>query len=84
MMMLPDKLVPISEAKGHLSELAERSHDRDVVLLRHGKPHAVMVGYDRYERLIEDFQDALDRLSIHERDHDTVSFDKVAEELGLD
>ncbi|MGH3502975.1 MAG: type II toxin-antitoxin system Phd/YefM family antitoxin, partial [Nocardioidaceae bacterium] len=64
---MDETLVPISEAKGKLSELVRESDSHDVLLLRHGRPAAVMLSHDRYEALIEKLQDAEDRLSVHER-----------------
>ncbi|MBI4192785.1 MAG: type II toxin-antitoxin system Phd/YefM family antitoxin [Betaproteobacteria bacterium] len=49
------KTLPISEVKARLPELvtgvAER--EEEVVVTRNGKPAAVLVGYDEYERLKE-------------------------------
>jgi len=78
------KLVPISEAKGRLSELVRDSDAADVLLLRHGRPAAVIVSMRRYEALLEEIEDLRDRLSIHEREGLTVELDKVLAELGED
>lgn len=78
-----EKFVPISEAKGRLAELVRESGDRDVLLMRHGRPAAVLMSYERHEALIEDLQDALDRLAVHERENVTISMDKLSAELGL-
>jgi antitoxin YefM len=55
------KTMPISEVKTRLPELvtgvAER--DEEIVVTRNGKPAAVLVNYDEYERL----KDTLDVLS---------------------
>lgn len=57
------KTLPISEVKARLPELvtgvAER--EEEIVVTRNGKPAAVLVGYDEYERLKE----TLDVLSDH-------------------
>lgn len=48
-------LVPFSEAKAHLSDLAdrvERTHDR-IVVTRHGRPSFVLVSPDDLESLEE-------------------------------
>lgn len=80
-----DRIVPISEAKNHLSELVRESAERDVMLLRHGRVTAVLVGAERYEALIEDYEDALDRLSIYETaDEPTVPLDEVTIVDGRD
>lgn len=77
-------IIGISEAKGRLAELVRDSDDHDVTLLRHGRPVAVLVSTPRYEALLERLEDALDRLSVHERDGVTMDFDKLTAELGLD
>ncbi|HEX9571798.1 MAG TPA: type II toxin-antitoxin system Phd/YefM family antitoxin [Burkholderiales bacterium] len=55
------KTLPISEVKARLSELvtgiAER--EEEVVVTRNGKPAAVLLNYDEYER----FKETLDVLS---------------------
>lgn len=77
-------LVPISEAKPKLAELAKMADEDDVVLLKHGRPHAILMSTRRHEALLEEIEDLKDRLSIHEREGLTMSLDKVLAELGLD
>jgi len=76
-------LVPISEAKGRLAELVRDSDEDDVMLLRHGRPAAVVISTRRYEALLDEIEDLRDRLSIHEREGLTVGLDAVIAELGL-
>lgn len=47
--------VPFSEAKAHLSELADRveSHRENIVVTRHGRPAFVLVNPDYLESLEE-------------------------------
>lgn len=49
------KTLPISEVKARLPELVTGVKDREeeVVVTRNGKPAAVLVNYDEYERLKE-------------------------------
>jgi len=49
------KTLPISEVKARLPELVTGVEDREeeVVVTRNGKPAAVLVNYDDYERLKE-------------------------------
>lgn len=77
------ELVPIGEAKARLCELVRASDAREIVLLRHGHPVAVMISYERYGDLIEREQDLLDRLAVHERDEMTMDFDKLSADLEL-
>jgi antitoxin StbD len=78
------QFIPISEAKPRLAEIVRDSDDEDVLLLRHGRPAAVVVSARRWDALNEEIEDLQDRLSIHERDGVTVDFDKVVSELGLE
>jgi antitoxin StbD len=77
------EMVPISEAKGRLSELVRDSDLDDVLLLRHGRVAAVMLSARRYDALMEELEDLRDRLSIHEREGVTLDFDKLRAELGI-
>jgi prevent-host-death family protein len=47
------KTLPISEVKTHLPELVSGVAEREeeIVVTRNGKPAAVLVNYDEYERL---------------------------------
>ena len=47
------KTLPISEVKTRLSELVAGVEEREaeIVVTRNGKPAAVLVNYDEYERL---------------------------------
>jgi antitoxin StbD len=76
-------LVPISEARAHLSQLVREATEADVVLMNHGRPAAVLVSAGRYESLLEELEDLRDRLSVHEREHVTMPFDKFVAELGI-
>ena len=55
------KTMPISEVKTRLPELVSGVVEREeeIVVTRNGKPAAVLVNYDEYERL----RDTLDALS---------------------
>lgn len=77
------ELVPISEAKGRLSEIIRDSDSEDVLLMRHSTPAAVVISARRYDALLEEVEDLKDRLSVHEREGVTMSQEKVAAELGL-
>jgi prevent-host-death family protein len=82
--MTNNTMIPISEAKGRLSELVRESDSRDVLLMRHGRPAAVVMSYARHEALLERLEDVLDRLSVHERSGLTMEYEKLATELALD
>lgn len=80
---MSDLLVPITEAKARLSEIVRESNDRNVLLMKHGRPGAVVMSAARYEALIEQIEDMSDRLSIYEREGVTIRLDKLTAELGL-
>jgi antitoxin StbD len=77
------QLVPISEARARLSQLVRQASDGEVVLMNHGRPAAVMISAERYDSLLEELEDLRDRLSVHEREHVTMPFDKFVAELGI-
>ncbi len=81
--MANDTHIPISEAKGRLSEIVRASDAHDVHLMRHGRPAAVVMSSPRHEALLERLEDALDRLSVHERDGVTVDYEKLVDEMKL-
>jgi antitoxin StbD len=79
---MPD-MVPISDARTHLAELVRESDDRNVLLLRHGRPAAVLMSARRHDALLEEIEDLRDRLSVHEREGLTIELDKLKAELNL-
>lgn len=75
----------ISEAKGKLSELVRDSDVEDVVLVRHGRPAAVMLSARRHAELMEMLDDLEDRLSVYESEGDvTIPLEKLRIELGIE
>ncbi len=76
-------LVPVSEARAQLSALIKNAVDHDITLMNHGRPAAMLLSAERYEALLEEIEDLKDRLSVHERDGVTVSFDNLMSELGI-
>lgn len=80
-------LVPLSEAKARLHELANAAADEEVVLLRHGRPVAVLVGHDAYQQLLDEIEDLRDQLSVVESERAPsdmrVPLAKARAELGL-
>lgn len=69
--------VPISEARANLSDLVTETTDNPVYLLRHGKPVAVLVDADKYERLIDRLEYLEDTLAALQAsaNPDTVPFE---------
>jgi antitoxin StbD len=84
-----DNLVPVTEAKARLPELVRLAgENRATVLLRHGRPAALLLGVAAYEALLEEIEDLQDRLSVYEsREHGVearMPFEKVLVELGIE
>lgn len=76
-----DMLIPVTEAKARLAEIVRECAHRDVLLLRHGRPAAVVLSADRYEALLDRLDDLEDRLAVHERTGVTVSLEALRAEL---
>ena len=48
-------MTPLTEARNRLSEIVDDviSTGSDFIITKHGRPAAVLVGYDEYEALLE-------------------------------
>jgi len=81
-------LVPLSEAKARFHELVRELSEREVLLLRHGRPVGVMMGYDAYHALLERLEELEDRLAVFEAREEgedaRTAWAKVKVEAGLD
>ena len=81
------KLVPITEAKAKLTELVRDAATEDVLLLRHGRPAAILVAPDRLDALHDQIEELEDRLSVFESlDHGPegrIPLEKLGVELGM-
>lgn len=77
------RYIPVSEAKAKLSEIVRESDSRDVMLMRHGRPAAVVMSHARFEDLLDRMEDMADRLSVYERENLTMDYDKLTAELGF-
>jgi prevent-host-death family protein len=51
---MDQELLPLSAAKTRLHEVIRDAEGRDVILLRHGRPVGVLLGYRRYLALLAD------------------------------
>lgn len=82
-----DNLVPVTEAKNRLHEIVRQAQDDNVVLLRHGRPVAVVISPAALESLLEELEDAKDRISVLESrlgaSDMRVPWEKVEVELDL-
>ncbi|AZZ47966.1 type II toxin-antitoxin system Phd/YefM family antitoxin [Rathayibacter rathayi] len=64
--------ITVTDARSILSEVIERSHTEAVILKRHGRPEAVVVSAEQYERML----DALEEVE------DVQAFDAAMAEKG--
>lgn len=84
---MDERIVPLSDAKVRLHELVRELAERRVVLVRHGRPAAVMLDFQSYEDLIARIEDLEDRLSVFEaRDEPAdlrIAWEKLKAEAGL-
>lgn len=82
-----EQLVTLTEARIRLHELVRDLEDARVVLLRHGKPVGMMIGYEHYHALLARIEDLEDRLSVFEAAAEggdmVVPWEKVKAEVGL-
>lgn len=49
---MDQELIPLSEAKTRLHELVRRLEERDLLLVRYGRPVGALVGFRRYRELL--------------------------------
>jgi len=61
-----EMLVPITEARSKLYELARETERRPVVLLKHGRPVAVMVSAIKWEKILDRLEELDDLIWIAE------------------
>ena len=82
-----DNLVPLTEAKNRLHEIVRQAEDDNIVLLRHGRPVAVVISPAALQGLLDELEDLKDKISVLESRLDSadmrVSLEKVKVELGL-
>ncbi|WP_083895327.1 type II toxin-antitoxin system Phd/YefM family antitoxin [Nocardia jiangxiensis] len=69
--------------RANLADMIKRATERDVTIVRHSKPVAVLMSHERYEDLIDQIEDLQDQLSIANREHDTVPLEEAEAELGF-
>ncbi|HXF72422.1 MAG TPA: type II toxin-antitoxin system prevent-host-death family antitoxin [Actinomycetota bacterium] len=85
---MTELLVPLSEAKVRFHELVRELSEREVLLLRHGRPVGVMMGFDAYQALLERLEELEDRVAVFEAREEgedaRTAWVKVKVEAGLD
>jgi prevent-host-death family protein len=79
--------VGVSEARNNLAELidATRRTGEPIYVTRHGRPVAIILDPDVYQRLLDEAEDATDRAELRAArdDDDYVPWDEVKSDLGL-
>jgi len=77
--------IAISEARERLSEAVEIAGGEAVFLERYGKPAAVLLSPERYEELMEVFEDAEDVVAFDAaiaEEGDNIPWEQVKVDLG--
>lgn len=77
--------IPVSEAREKLSEAVETARGEPVFLERYGRLAAVLVSPERYEELVEAFEDAEDVAAFDAamaEEGPNIPWDQVKADLG--
>jgi prevent-host-death family protein len=81
-----DLMVPVTEARERFKEILASMADRNVLLLRHGRPVAVLISPDRYNDLldrVELLEGEIGVLAVKAGLDETVPWEKVKAEAGV-
>ena len=77
--------IPVSEARGNLSEVVETSQTEVVFLERYGRPAAVLISPERYDELLDAFEESQDVAAFDESmadENPNIPWDQVKSDLG--
>lgn len=81
--------IPVSELRDQLAAVIDELavHGKAVKLTRHGQPIAVLMGYQPFEALLDDLDDADDYRTLAEHDasdeHETIPWELAMRDLGI-
>jgi len=78
-------IVPISDLRRNAARLLKYTGEsaEPVYITQHGRPKAVLLGYESYERLMTQLEDLADLVSIRERaDEPARLFTEFLQEIG--
>lgn len=70
MRLVEEELVPATDLKTRSGELLRKSAERDVVLLRYGRPTGVLVSWDKYTVLVDQLRRC--QAGLHEEGAETL------------
>jgi len=82
---MPVTIVPVSDLRRDTARLLQSADESDepVYITQHGRPKAVLLGYQVYERLMAQLEDLADLDSLRERaDEPTRPFAELLQEIG--
>jgi len=77
--------IAISEERERLAEMVELSMSEAVVLERYGKPTAVLISAERYEEMLEAFEEVRDIAAFDEtmaEEGHNIPWETVKQDLG--
>jgi antitoxin Phd len=77
--------ITVSEARERLSEVVETSRTEAVVLERYGQPAAILISPDRYEQMMQAFEEVQDMASFDDamsEEGDNIPWEQVKADLG--
>lgn len=81
--------IPVSELRDQLAAVIDELsvHGKAIQLTRHGRPIAVLMGYDAFEALLDDLDDADDYRALAEYDaaddQETIPWELAKQDLGI-
>lgn len=86
-----DRMVTSSEVVRHFGRFLDRVKEGELIVLRHGRPEAVLVNFTHYEALhteLEELRELVDHLNLYleiqeRKGNQVLSAEEVASELGL-
>lgn len=80
--MSKEAFVPLSEAKPRLFELVRELAERDVILMRHGRPAGIMLAYETWQGLMDRIEELEDRIALYEARDETPDAGGLGEAEG--
>ena len=78
-------IVPVSDLRRDTALLIQRANEGPVYITQYGRPKAVLVGYEAYERLMAQLEDLADLACLQERaDEPARPFGEFLQELDTE